>query len=96
MSAVKAVAIDDVRHVLWHFGDRNLGEQPGHFIERLLWAASSADADNLAKLREAFPELIDAWTTVARQPWGLDYFRALAKAELDRAEQGLDFTELTR
>lgn len=92
----KAVSIDHVRHVLWHFGDQNLGVQPGHFVERLFVLASAADADNLAKLREAFPELIDAWKTVARQPWGLDYFRSLAKAELDRAEQGIDFSELAR
>lgn len=90
--ARKALPIDVVRHVLWHFGDTNLGMEPGHFVSRLLVLASSADPENLAKLAAQWPEYIEAWLAVSRKPWGLDWLRGIAKAELDRAEQGLDFT----
>lgn len=83
--------LDVVQHTLWHFGDTNLGIQPGHFVERLLILASAADPENLERLRVGWPEYVTAWEAVARKPWGLDWLRGIVKAELDHQEQGFDF-----
>lgn len=85
------VSLDVARAVLWHFGDTNLGQEPGHFVARLLVLASAADDDNLEKLRAGWPELIYAWENVSRKPWGLDWLRGIAKDYLDARELGLDF-----
>lgn len=90
--ARRAVPVKVAREVLWHFGDTNLGLQPGHFVARLLVLASAADQENLEKLRVGWPEYIHAWEKVAREPWGLEWLRAIVKAELDGIELGLDFT----
>lgn len=89
------VSLDVARSVLWHFGDTNLGVQPGHFVQRLLVLASAADEENLELLRAGWPTYISAWEAVARKPWGLDWLRSLVKAELDGAEAGLDFGSLS-
>lgn len=43
------------RHVLWHYGDENLGVQPGGFMTLILQAFDRADQQNFAKLSDAFP-----------------------------------------
>lgn len=98
MSAVETparpvITLDVARHVLWHFGDTNLGQEPGHFVQRLLVLASAADEANLEKLRTGWPELIYAWESVARKPWGLDWLRGIVKDHLDARDLGLDFFE---
>lgn len=85
------ITVQVARHVLWHFGDTNLGVDGGHFITRLLATASAADTENIEKLRLGFPELIAAWESVARRPWGLDWLRGIVKADDAHAELGLDF-----
>lgn len=85
------VTVAVARAVLFHFGDTNLGLDGGHFVTRLLATASAADTENIEKLRLGFPELIAAWESVARRPWGLDWLRGIVKANDDRVELGLDF-----
>lgn len=87
------ITLDVARHVLWHFGDTNLGLQPGHFVSRLLVLVSAADEGNLEKLRAGWPERINAWESVARKPWGLDWLRGIVKDYLDGRELGLEFFE---
>jgi hypothetical protein len=87
-----ALSLTVVRHVLWHFGDEVLGQQPGHFVSRLLTLAASADSDNLDRLRNEWPEYIAAFEAVRDTPWGLDWLRGIAKADLDHTERGLDFS----
>jgi len=90
--ARQAVPFDVARHVLWHyFGDKNLGIPGGHFVERLLWLMSAADDENLERIREGFPEYVRAWEKAAREPWGLEWLRAIVKDELDGRELALDF-----
>ena len=76
------VSLQVAQHVLWHFGDSNLGVEPGSFTVRLMEAASAADTSNLAKLETAFPELVYAWRCVAREPWGLEWLRSKVKRGL--------------
>lgn len=88
------VTVRTARHVLHHFGDTNLGVDGGHFVTRLLATASAADTENIEKLRLGFPELIAAWESVARRPWGLDWLRGIVKAEDEARELALDFAVL--
>lgn len=76
------VSLEVARHVLWHFGDEELGVRPGSFVERLLATCSAADLGNLARLESAFPELVYAWRCVAREPWGLEWLRSKVKRSL--------------
>ncbi len=85
------VSLEVARSVLWFFGDTNLGVEPGSFVQRLLLAASAADAQNLEALRLGFPAYVHAFEMVARRPWGLDWLRGIVKDYLDGAEMALDF-----
>ena len=75
-----------VRQTLWHFGDRNLGEDGGHFVARLFQLIAVADAENRGKLAGLWPEHVTAFAVVGTTPWGLDWLRGLAKA----AERDVD------
>lgn len=66
-------------HVIWHFGDTNLGIQPGKFVERLLLLLSAADTANRELLKSIYPEYVIAFTAVAQEPWGLDWLRKIAR-----------------
>lgn len=92
MEARPVITLEVARQVLYHFGDSNLGQQPGHFVQRLLMLVSAADAENFEKLRAGWPEYVAAFEAVARKPWGLDWLRGIVKADLDARERGLDFS----
>lgn len=47
------VPVEVARAVLWHFGDRELGQEPGEFVKRLLDLLMVADLDNQARLTRA-------------------------------------------
>lgn len=79
------------QHVLWFFGDVNLGVDGGHFAQRLFALMSSADEENFEKLQSLWPEEAKALRAVQREPWGLDWLRSIVKAALDGRELGLDF-----
>lgn len=70
------VPLEVAQHVLWHFGDRNLGVQPGTFTERLMLTISVADTGNRERLRAAFPEYVHAFVAVSRETWGLEWLRS--------------------
>jgi hypothetical protein len=79
-TAVQVVTVEVAQHVLWHFGDSNLGLQPGTFVERLLNTMSAADAANLTKLSLVFPGYGEAFHAVAHEHWGLEWLRKMVKA----------------
>ncbi|MEF2979051.1 hypothetical protein [Subtercola sp. YIM 133946] len=58
------------RHVLWHFGDRAHGQQPGHFLAALMTAYGLADSGNREKLRATFPDYGTAMDSVMNEPDG--------------------------
>ncbi|UOE45513.1 hypothetical protein [Agromyces larvae] len=66
-----------LRHVLWHFGDANLGLRPSHFVERLLMLFAAADEVNFVRLRREFPEYAHAFTVIQRVEGGLDRARTI-------------------
>ncbi|WP_022886410.1 hypothetical protein [Glaciibacter superstes] len=73
------VSVEVAQHVLWHFGDRQLGQEPGSFTIRLLRAIAAADQGNKARLRQGFPELVEAFTAVQQESWGMDWLRSIVK-----------------
>jgi hypothetical protein len=85
------IPVDVAQSVLWHFGDSNLGQQPGSFVSRLLVTLGAADEENREKLRAAFPELVRTWELAALHPFGVETLRAIVKGQLDAAEAGIDF-----
>lgn len=78
--AVTDWPLDVVRAVLWFFGDRVNGVQPGDFRQRLMLAVSGADSENRARLRLAFPELVGAMDEVQYEVGGLERLIAVSKA----------------
>jgi len=76
---VRVISREVALHVLWHFGDRNLGQQPGKFTERLLLLIQTADDKNVALLRQVYPEQVEAVMNVATKSWGLDWLRTIAR-----------------
>lgn len=76
------LAPEVVRHTLWWFGDRAYGQEPGHFVTRLLNLISAADEGNREKLANEYRGYVQAHGVVAREAWGLDFLLGLAKAEL--------------
>lgn len=49
------VRVQAARAVLWHYGDPNLGLEPGGFFTALLQAFDRADKRNFTRLAGAFP-----------------------------------------
>lgn len=90
----RAVSLEVARAVLYHYGDMNLGVEPGSFFRALLVAISRADLSNRELLSAGFPEYVAAVAAVKDEPWGLDWLRGIVKAELDGVDMGLDFSEV--
>lgn len=86
------ITLEVAQQVLWHFGDTNLGVEPGGFWAAQLVAMTRADLQHRARLALAFPEHVAAVEAVKNQPWGLDWLRGIVKADLDGRDRGLDFT----
>jgi len=74
------VTVEIAQHVLWHFGDVNLGQQPGKFTERLLRTMAVADSQNMAKLGSVFPGYANAFIAVGSEHWGMEWLRRMVKA----------------
>jgi hypothetical protein len=79
---VEAMPIEVVRHVLWHFGDVVLGEEPGGFVSALLTTMGRADKANFQKLAVVFEHYANGHAAVARTSGGLDLLRSRAKAAI--------------
>jgi hypothetical protein len=80
------VSLQTAKHVLWYFGDRGLGEEPGGFMRRQIDAIAHADQGNREKLTAAFPEHVAAVQAAQHEVWGVDWLRGIVKAALDAAD----------
>ena len=89
------VPLEVAQHVLWHFGDSNLGVQPGNFTTRLMLTISVADPANRERLRLAFPEYVHAFVSVSSKDWGLEWLRSRVKRALV-PDAALDLVEGAR
>jgi hypothetical protein len=63
-------AAETARHVLWHYGAEG-GYQPGSFTQKLMATIDAADVVNKARLRGAYPELVDAMNLAANREDGI-------------------------
>lgn len=70
---------DIARQVLWYYGDRKLGFEPGGFTHKLIGAAAHADSFNISKLALAFPEIAEAVNLAKNFPEGMDQLREIAQ-----------------
>lgn len=68
-------AVDVYRNVLWQFGDREHGYQPGSFRESLLSAFAKADPHNFHRLEAAFPLIGSAVYLAQSVEGGMDIMR---------------------
>lgn len=64
-------------HVLWHYGVEG-GYQPGSFTQRLMQAVDAADVVNTARLRAAYPELVDAMSLAGSSVDGIAKLQRIA------------------
>lgn len=71
------ISREDANHVLAFYRSGE-GYNGGTFTNKLLGAIASADVHNRAKLRGAYPELVEAMNAAATSPWGLDEIRRIA------------------
>ena len=88
--AKPAVSLVEAKHVLWYFGDRNLGEEPGGFVRRLIDAIAHADQGNREQLAAAFPGYVAAVQASQHEVWGVEWLRSIVKRALDAAEDAAD------
>jgi 2-oxo-4-hydroxy-4-carboxy--5-ureidoimidazoline (OHCU) decarboxylase len=77
--------VDVMQHVLWFFGDRTYGVEPGSFRSRLMLTVSAADLENREALRRAFPELVRAMDFVQHETLGFEQMREQAARALQVA-----------
>lgn len=54
--AMTSSQIHASRNLLWHYGDRELGWEPGSFTKNLIRALESADTMNRLRLLTVFPD----------------------------------------
>jgi hypothetical protein len=71
---------ETARHVLWRY-DRTGGAQPGTFTQNLMAAIESADLQNRAILRDAYPALSEALHLARNDEDGLAKLRRIATGE---------------
>ena len=69
------IASETIRHVLWHYGAEG-GYQPGSFTQRLMEAIAAADVVHTARLRTAYPELVDAMVLASNSRGGIAQMQA--------------------
>lgn len=75
------ISLESIRAVLWYFGDRELGQEPGGFVSRLLDAMAHADGDNLVKLANEYQELAFCVEQAKQVSDGLEWMRSRVRAE---------------
>lgn len=72
-----------VRHVLHYFGNEREGQDGGHFTNRLFQLIAAADESARDTLSLHWPEHVEAFLVAGTTPWGLDWLRSLAIAEVE-------------
>lgn len=77
MVTAPGISSETARHVLFHYGSPQ-GYRPGSFTQRLMEAIDAADVVHTARLRAAYPELVDAMTIAANQRDGIAHLTAIA------------------
>ena len=75
-----AITAETARHVLWHYG-RPEGYRPGSFTQKLMQTIDAADVVHTARLRTAYPELVDAMFLAANERDGIARLTALANGK---------------
>ncbi len=75
---VEALPIEVVKHVLWHAGEINLGEDGGLFVATLLTLIGRADEENRLKLSLVFEDYVNAWRA-SRDLWSHELLRQRVK-----------------
>jgi hypothetical protein len=77
MATTPSISSETARHVLFHYG-RPHGYRPGSFTRKLMEAIDAADVVHAARLRTAYPELVDAMNLAANERDGIDQLTAIA------------------
>ncbi len=90
MEARPVITLEVARHVLAFLGDTNYGLDGGFFFNQLMRLIDAGDAVNREKLRQVFPVEVHALLSARRL--GVEFLRAIVKADLDARERGLDFS----
>ncbi|MBN9176078.1 MAG: hypothetical protein J0I43_01730 [Microbacterium sp.] len=83
------ISLEVARHTLGFLGDPNYGLDGGFFFNQLMRLIDAGDAVNREKLRNEFPQEVHALLSARRL--GVEFLRAIVKADLDGRERGLDF-----
>lgn len=79
-SAPATISAETARHVLFHYG-RPQGYRPGSFTRQLMATIDAADADHTARLRSAYPDLVDAMNLAANERDGIAHLTAIANGK---------------
>lgn len=75
-------SVETIRSVLWYFGDRELGQEPGGFVSRLLDAMAHADGLNLVKLANEYQELAFCVEQAKNTDDGMEWMRSVVRADI--------------
>lgn len=86
------ISLEVARHTLGFLGDPNYGLDGGFFFNQLMRLIDAGDEVNREKLRNEFPQEVHALLSARRL--GVEFLRAIVKADLDSRDRGLDFAEL--
>lgn len=71
------ISDETARHVLFHYGAEG-GFRPGRFTVLLMEAVDAADVVHKARLRAAYPELVDAMNLAANSDDGISRLKKIA------------------
>ncbi|WP_112469439.1 hypothetical protein [Streptomyces triticisoli] len=80
MPTAPGISSETARHVLWHYG-RPGGFRPGRFTELLMQTIDAADVVHTARLRAAYPDLVDAMTAAANDADGIAHLTTIANGQ---------------
>ncbi|MFI1287426.1 hypothetical protein ACH4VM_02760 [Streptomyces sp. NPDC020792] len=83
MPTAPQIDSETARHVLWHYG-RPGGFRPGSFTQKLMEAIDAADVIHTARLRAAYPELVDAMNAAANDADGTARLTAIANGSASK------------
>lgn len=75
--------IEAARNVLWYYGDRLVGWEPGGFTGKLIHAMANADTINSYKLMQVYPELMSTVKIAQDVPGGLDDMREAVRVYVE-------------